>query len=228
MANPNINSTISGSDVYLVVGGEILGTAMSMTINVSRMKKPVFAFGTVDPLAFGRGVRLITGQFDAVNLKESVVNKLLGSAQTGIQESMYFHKINPASTVNNQTGSELGFDGDPVIDYENETIENASFVFPMGINKYEAIGEAEIISTSLPYYKYTLKPIHLDEILPVDLVVIGGNEWGKLSIMKLLQLEFTDVSWGLTIDDVAAAERISFVARSLQPWKEIYSTDGHT
>ena len=210
MANPNINSTISGSDVYLVVGGEILGTAMSMTVNVSRMKKPVFAFGTVDPLAFGRGVRLITGQFDAVNLKESVVNKLLGSTQTGIQESMYFYKINPASTVNNQTDQN---------GITESVTENSLYSFPMGLNKYEG---SEIYQVGTEnYYRYTLKPIHLDEILPVDLVVVGGNEWGKLSIMKLLQLEFTDVSWGLTIDDVAAAERISFVARSLQPWKEL-------
>ena len=210
MANPNINSTISGSDVYLVVGGEILGTAMSMTVNVSRMKKPVFAFGTVDPLAFGRGVRLITGQFDAVNLKESVVNKLLGSGQPGIQESMHFYKIDPASTVNNQT-DQTGI--------TDSVTENSLYSFPMGLNKYEG---SEIYQVGTEnYYRYTLKPIHLDEILPVDLVVVGGNEWGKLSIMKLLQLEFTDVSWGLTIDDVAAAERISFVARSLQPWKEL-------
>ena len=210
MANPNINSTISGSDVYLIVGGEILGTAISMTINVSRMKKPVFAFGTVDPLAFGRGVRLITGQFDAVNLKESVVNKLLGSGQSGIQESMHFYKIDPASTVNNQT-DQTGI--------TDSVTENSLYSFPMGLNKYEG---SEIYQVGTEnYYRYTLKPIHLDEILPVDLVVVGGNEWGKLSIMKLLQLEFTDVSWGLTIDDVAAAERVSFVARSLQPWKEL-------
>jgi len=210
MANPNINSTISGSDVYLIVGGEILGTAISMTINVSRIKKPVFAFGTVDPLAFGRGVRLITGQFDAVNLKESVVNKLLGSTKTGMQESMYFYKINPASTVNNQTDQN---------GITESVTENSLYSFPMGLNKYEG---SEIYQVGTEnYYRYTLKPIHLDEILPVDLVVVGGNEWGKLSIMKLLQLEFTDVSWGLTIDDVAAAERISFVARSLQPWKEL-------
>lgn len=217
MANPNINSTISGSDVYLVVGGEILGTAMSMTVNVSRMKKPVFAFGTVDPLAFGRGVRLITGQFDAVNLKESVVNKLLGSGQPGIQESMHFYKIDPASTVNNQTDN-LGIPG--TLD---ETQTDIVYTFPMGLNKYEASAPVQVGTEN--YYRYMLKPIHLDEILPVDLVIIGGNEWGKLSIMKLLQLEFTDVSWGLTIDDVAAAERISFVARSLQPWKEIYAAE---
>ena len=214
MANPNINSTISGSDVYLVVGGEILGTAMSMTVNVSRMKKPVFAFGTVDPLAFGRGVRLITGQFDAVNLKESVVNKLLGSTEKGITNSMRFYKINPAGSVNNQT------------DIDDDYYPVPSSGFPMGINKYEVLPNEEPTFTSEgAYLRYALKPIHLDEILPVDLVVIGGNEWGKLSIMKLLQLEFTDVSWGLTIDDVAAAERISFVARSLQPWKEIYTQD---
>ncbi len=210
MANPNINSTISGSDVYLVVGGEILGTAMSMTINVSRMKKPVFAFGTVDPLAFGRGVRLITGQFDAVNLKESVVNKLLGSTQAGITNSMKFYKIDPASTVNNQT-DQAGI--------TDAVTEKSLYSFPMGLNKYEG---SEIYQVGTEnYYRYTLKPIHLDEILPVDLVIVGGNEWGKLSIMKLLQLEFTDVSWGLTIDDVAAAERVSFVARSLVPWKEL-------
>jgi len=211
MANPNINSTISGSDVYLIVGGEILGTAISMTINVSRIKKPVFAFGAVDPLAFGRGVRLITGQFDAVNLKESVVNKLLSSEEKAMKKSMVFHKVNPAGSINNQT------------DIETKSYPLPSAGFPMGMNKYEILGEPEF-TTEGSFMRYTLRPIHLDEILPVDLVVIGGNEWGKLSIMKLLQLEFTDVSWGLTIDDVAAAERISFVARSLQPWKEIYTS----
>jgi hypothetical protein len=44
---------------------------------------------------------------------------------------------------------------------------------------------------------------------------------GQLSIMKLLQLEFTDVSWGLTFDDVAAAERSFLCCKIVVPWKEL-------
>ena len=92
----------------------------------------------------------------------------------------------------------------------------------MGLNKYKTIGAGEKVEDN--YMRYALEPIHLDEILPVDMVTIGGNEWGQLAMMKVMQLEFTDVSWGLTLDDVAAAERVSFVARSIVPWKEVTST----
>lgn len=186
------NSTITGSDVYLIVGNTLLGTAMSFTLSTSRMKRPVFTFGSVDPLAYGRGVRLHVGTMDAVNLKQSVVMDILKQYNTG------YYYFNPTK-VDAYTSGDTANEGRLTYTINSDPI---------------AIGDTG-------YSIYAATPVHLDELPPIDMMLIGGNEAGQLAIMKLHGAEFTNVDWGLTMDDVTAAERISFVCRSFEPWKSL-------
>ena len=186
------NSTITGSDVYLIVGNTLLGTAMSFTLSTSRMKRPVFTFGSVDPLAYGRGVRLHVGTMDAVNLKQSVVRDILKQYSAG------YYYFNPTK-VDAYTSGDTANEGRLTYTINSDPIE---------------IGDTG-------YSIYAATPVHLDELPPMDMMLIGGNEAGQLAIMKLHGAEFTNVDWGLTMDDVTAAERISFVCRSFEPWKSL-------
>ena len=190
------NSTITGSDVYLIVGSELIGTAMSFTLSTSRMKRPVFTFGSVDPLAYGRGVRLHVGTMDAVNLKQSVVRDILQEYSEG------FYYFNP--NKNEYAKGDTAIEGRLMY----------------SINS----GPIKIGDTGYSIYKST--PVHLDELPPMDMMLIGGNEAGQLAVMKLHGAEFTNVDWGLTMDDVTAAERISFVCRSFEPWKSLINAQG--
>ena len=194
LADWKANSTITGSDVYLLVGSKLIGTAMSFTLSTSRMKRPVFTFGSVDPLAYGRGVRLHVGTMDAVNLKQSVVRDILGEYSKG------FYYFNPAKSIG-----------------ENDTtVTEGNLTYTIDPTKVFKIGDN--------YKMYAAKPVHLDELPPIDMMLIGGNEAGQLAIMKLHGAEFTNVDWGLTMDDVTAAERISFVCRSFEPWRALETT----
>jgi hypothetical protein len=186
------NSTITGSDVYLMVGNKLLGTAMSFTLSTSRMKRPVYTFGAVDPLTYGRGVRLHVGTMDAVNLKQSVVRDVLEQYGGG------YYYFNPKKSFAYAKG--------------DEAIE--------GRLKYK-IDSDPIEIPGTDYAIYAATPVHLDELPPMDMMLIGGNEAGRIAIMKLHGAEFTNVDWGLTMDDVTAAERISFVCRSFEPWRSI-------
>jgi len=188
------NSTITGSDVYLIVGSELIGTAMSFTLSTSRMKRPVFTFGAVDPLAYGRGVRLHVGTMDAVNLKQSVVRDIIGQYDSG------YYYFNP-SRAEMKKGDKAP-EGRLFYDINSDPIQ---------------IGDTG-------YAIYHATPVHLDELPPMDMMLIGGNEAGQLAVMKLHGAEFTNVDWGLTMDDVTAAERISFVCRSFEPWRALETT----
>lgn len=185
------NSTITGSDVYLIVGSKLIGTAMSFTLSTSRMKRPVFTFGSVDPLAYGRGVRLHVGTMDAVNLKQSVVRDILGEYSEG------FYYFNPAKSIGES----------------DTTVTEGNLTYTIDPTNVFTIGDN--------YKMYAAEPVHLDELPPIDMMLIGGNEAGQLAIMKLHGAEFTNVDWGLTMDDVTAAERISFVCRSFEPWRAL-------
>jgi hypothetical protein len=115
-------------------------------------------------LLLRRCVRLITGQFDAVNLKESVVNKLLGSTQAGNQ-FYEIYKIDPASTVNNQT------DQAGITDAVTEN------------SLYSSDGSQQIRGSEIYQSHRELLQVHsetytLDEILPVD-SFYRRNEWGS-------------------------------------------------
>lgn len=185
------NSTITGSDVYLVVGNALLGTAMSFTLSTSRMKRPVFTFGSVDPITYGRGVRLHVGTMDAVNLKQSVVRDILKQ----YSEGYYYFNPTKGEFSKGQQATE-------------------------GRLKYN-INSGPIKIPGTEYSIYAATPVHLDELPPMDMMLIGGNEAGQIAVMKLHGAEFTNVDWGLTMDDVTAAERISFVCRSFEPWSSI-------
>lgn len=67
------------------------------------------------------------------------------------------------------------------------------------------------------YYK--MKPVSLDMLPPLDIIVYGIDETGKQSGQVIYGLEFTSSTLVATVNDVALAERAEWVARSIIPWQ---------
>jgi len=189
------SSTITGSDIYVAVGDVVIGTGTGLVLDVTRDKRPAYTFGSVDPRAIGRGVRQITGMMNAVNIKTSVVFEIM--SQTNETISMLVEK--------------------------DEVEEGSTEKLSRGFQDYKLDGSWQPREYGGHWLSADVKPILLDELPPVNLVLIGMNEAGLSTKMAVNGVEFTSVQWAITMDDVASAERVSFIARSYQP---LALTDG--
>jgi len=53
---------------------------------------------------------------------------------------------------------------------------------------------------------------------PLNLLVIGVNDNGNASYLKIKGLEFSSSSFVITLNDVAMAQRAAWIAKSYEPW----------
>ena len=96
-------------------------------------------------------------------------------------------------------------------------------------NRTTGATSKKIDNISDAYYEAPIK--HLDELPPVDIYVLGVSEAAdpdsnkhSAAMMKLEGVEFVSADWAISSDDVAAAERVSFIAKHFEPWHSITLT----
>ncbi len=191
-------STFSGSDIIILVGGVEVGNAMGITISQSRVKAPVVVMGDPDPKAFGRGRRITSGTLSGVSMHMSTVYQILSGLATS-----------PDDWVVKRTG-----------DSSAEGAQaQAGFAYNPNSYKPKAGFDYSVPDSGIEYKSYS--PVLLDEIPPVDIIAVGANEFGALGKIEIIGAEFLESNWATTVDDVAAAEQITFLARSYVPWQPI-------
>jgi hypothetical protein len=65
------------------------------------------------------------------------------------------------------------------------------------------------------------KPLYLDELPPIDLLVVGVNEFGAAAKSEVIGAEFTSHSEAFNSQTTAGIEQASFIARAYVPWQPI-------
>jgi archaellum component FlaC len=61
----------------------------------------------------------------------------------------------------------------------------------------------------------------LDQMPPVDITVAFANEYGSISRMALLGVEFVDEGQVMSIEDIITENTVSFVARDIDPMRSV-------
>lgn len=111
-----------------------------------------------------------------------------------------------------------------------EVVENTSDAYEVVVaddefNVFNPIedflyGDPENSELQIEHKKfYKMKPISLDMLPPIDIIVYGINEDGRQSGQVIYGLEFTSSTLVATVNDVALAERAEWVAKSILPWQ---------
>lgn len=210
----NSFASLTGSDTYISLGGRLIGGADKIFYRVQRQKTPVFAFGHVDPVTFGRGVRIVTGTIENI-----VIN-------TGILEQMFYNYYKSA-----------GFDKESSFDifklHDNTEKQQYCRTFKSIFGFSVAFGDTENLEEEGLYvlpvtYKngsikqYRIPSILLDQLPPVDMLVIQGNEAGRVSKMVLHDVEFTTNQIGIAVDGIAPIQTAEFVGRSSSPMENMF------
>lgn len=189
-------NTHSGADITILMAGVEIGTAVSITLNSQRVKTGLWTFGNVAPRAYGRGVREITGEMENVSIKMSLVQTLLNDLRGEAQH--WIVKKLPEGDTKDYYREYTASDGNK---WSGESIKE------YGVN-WKAV-----------------KPVYLDELLPMDIVCIAVNEFGAMAKMEILGAEFTNSVWAMSVQDVASVERVAFVARDFTPWNVIQTNE---
>ena len=204
-------NTHGGADITLFIGGVEIGTASSIQVSTERDKRPVYTFGSPSALAIGRGVRQISGVLENVSVKYSVIQTLMTDSTTGLAKD-------PQHWIAKK-----------VID--NQWMQNGkknAYDYYAKYTKDTKVGTIYDGPDNAPIHVDGVTPVHLDELLPIDIVVIGVNEFGSIAKMEILGAEFVSNAWAMSIQSVASVEQITFIARSFIPWQVITVEQGVT
>lgn len=189
--------SITGSDVLITINGTLIATAASLSYSVSRRKLPVYTFGSVDPKAIGRGVRLINGVLDSVVISGNSISKILNDTMT---------KLGPVFIA----------DKSDIALYE-QALRN---IFGDGFaDEIEPIKDGtDIVGYQMP------AAIYLDQLPAVDIIMLGANEEGSFVKTIIRNASFVSQQMSIDLNGFSAIERVEFLAQSTRPMEEFAPT----
>lgn len=197
MATATYNS-FSGVDITAVFGDKVFGELQMVSYKSDREKGPVYVMGSVDPVSFARGKRLISGAcvfvvFDRDTLVDGFQTKkdevYLSKQETANFDRNGFANGGLAAQASRKGGTLRGLDGN--------TLTNPLLV------------------------KDRKSPLLHDQILPFDITLVAANEYGSVSKMIIHGVELMTAAGGMSIDDLVIEKQVSFLAKRITDWRNV-------
>ena len=186
-------SSYAGVDIKCILAGEVVGQMQAISYAVQREKAPIYVMGQVDPLSFSRGKRGIAGTMISLLLDEHLLYS--NTAFAGSQFVADKNEIFPSDDLNDASGfTQDGLDA----------VSGAAFnAGNLGDN----------------YTPFT--PFYVDQILPFDVTIVAANEYGQASAMRIYGVEILNEGSGFSIDDIVIENQMTYVCRTILPWKKL-------
>ena len=226
-------TSYSGVDIRVIINGAQVGSMQALSYAIQREKAPIYVMGSVDPISYSRGKRGIAGTMISlmmdthILMSESFKNeKYLGdtdeifpSMRAKNADANATNPPSPGSTLTNISGNasdpvnleQLGGgkvgatfkdDGNAVTSYGTTTRNEGTY-------------NLENIGTN-----YTIAPVfYVDQILPFDISIVAANEYGQSAQMRLYGCEILNEGSGFSIDDIVIENQMTYVCRTILPWR---------
>ncbi len=210
---PSINTyrksynSFSGVDMKAVFGSQVIGTLQAISYSIQREKAPIYTMGGADPRAFSRGKRGIAGtlifiEFDKHALLNHSVARVKFSADNDEIAWEYAITDSEASMENaqlqlvNQSAAEISATTGTFFSYQTE----------------------ELFGDDASFDQQAVRPWYVDQIPPFDITLLGANEYGATTFMKIIGVEVLNEGSGISIDDLVTEMQMQYVARQILPW----------
>lgn len=211
MANAVYHQTynsFSGVDMQLVARGHIIGEAQGLSYTVTREKAPLYTMGSADPRSFSRGKRGIAGSMVFMVFN---ANALLES----LRENAYYLANDYEVDPNQQT--KLPGSGEAVRLFRRDASNtvDTTVVRPVGSQTEQGQQNGTELDLDL---KVIARARYHDQVLPFDVVMTAGNEYGHLARMEIHNLEIMNCGSGFSVDDLSTDESCTWVATGILPW----------
>jgi len=188
-------ASFSGVDIRVVIEGQTLGSLQAISYAVQREKAPIYVMGRVDPLSFSRGKRGVAGTIITLMLDEHI---LLQSPFKDIK---------------------FVADNDEIYAIDGN-VQSAGSTADL-----EELGNVDFTAGDLSD-NYTIAAAwYVDQIPPFDAVVVAANEYGNAATMRIYGIEILNEGSGFSIDDIVIENQMTYVCRTILPWRKLGSWD---
>ena len=193
-------NSFSGVDIKAVSGKDVLAELQAISYSVTREKAPLYTMGSPEPRAFSRGKRGIAGTLIFLMFDRH--------ALIDIMKSRKF-----LSDIDDVRPSAPG-DADSTVD--------GGGLVNLGQTAVGAqVADAETSLSSIDSDQSAEAPWYVDQIPPFDITLAAANEHGALAVMRIYGVELLNEGYGISVDDIMSEHQMTYVCRSLAPWRRI-------
>lgn len=200
-------NSFSGVDIKAVFGSTVIGELQAISYSISREKAPLYTMGAADCRAYSRGKRGIAGTLIFLMFDRHAflghfgnMNGDDGKSVSAIYKPFLdFDEVSIGGDIskNDPLGSTTGA--------ENPNIVN------VGVDGDDNISDLTLQAASF----------FSDQVLPFDVTLAAANEYGALAVMRIYGCEILNEGYGVSIDDIVSEQQMSYVARTIAPWKAL-------
>ena len=184
--------TFSGADITLVMHDMIIGNANGISFSITREKAPLYALGSVDPIAISRGKRGIAGSLIMYNTDRAALYDYMSRAYYASHRDDL-----PASGGRNR-----GFRPDAQGNYTTAT----------------AFSGTGAPTADMSTRMRLRNPNYSDQIPPFDVTLTAMNEYGHASSMAIFGVEILNEGEGHSVDDITSETQMTWICRGITLW----------
>lgn len=202
----NTFNTFSGVDMICTFGGVIIGELQGISFTVTREVAPLYTMGSADPRSFSRGKRGIAGALAFLVLDRDALLDSMIARSSYMANAYEIVKGQRVTAIND------GQNIKAIAKNDAGTVTTLTQQIPAVGNNSNIITSDKVIAT----------PRYADQILPFDVVISAGNEFGHFASMAICGIQIMNSGSGMSIDDISTDQSMTFVATSVKPWSNQY------
>lgn len=193
-------TSFSGCDIRVVIDGESVAQVQAVSYAIQREKAPIHTLGHKDPVSFARGKRAIAGTMVWV-----MFDTHLMSAKPFFDNKFIAAKDEIMPDI--------------------DDLNNAA----APLDDLRALDDSFVFDSSDLAASYQLQSAwYVDQLPPFDIVVVAANEYGKAASMRIYGAEILNEGTGFSIDNMVIEDQMTYIARSIAPWRALGSWDMST
>jgi len=196
--------------MMVTFNGSIIGELQGISYTVTREVAPLYTMGSADPRSFSRGKRGIAGSLIFLVFDRSALLATLKEKGRYIANAYE----NPGGAGNTAVVA-------PGAGKVANTIAVDPATSSLGAINVPGTAHNNMITMD----KVIAAPRYTDQVLPFEVVITAGNEFGHFASMVIGGCQIMNSGSGLSIDDITTDEACTFVATYVKPWDHQYHHD---
>lgn len=235
-------TSYSGVDIRVVINGAQVGSMQALSYAIQREKAPIYVMGSVDPVSYSRGKRGIAGTMISLMMDTHILMSpsFTGEYYLGDSDEIFpqiaTNKTEEKTAVLNNLDNEVNTPvslttvagaaakkDDIIIPFSSQLNDIEGSV---GASGASAFGPYRRMSRERSYNineignNYRVAPVfYVDQILPFDIAIVAANEYGQSAQMRLYGCEILNEGSGFSIDDIVIENQMTYVCRTILPWR---------
>lgn len=239
-------TSYSGVDIRVIINGAQVGSMQALSYAIQREKAPIYVMGSVDPISYSRGKRGIAGTMISLMMDTHILMSpsFTGEYYLGDSDEIFATAVDAESqrasnteafqNLNNEVDSSVrlaqvgGTEFGPNGRVNFFGVEQEILTGETGQVGANASGPFQRFSRTQSYdlnqmgNNYKVAPVfYVDQILPFDIAIVAANEYGQSAQMRLYGCEILNEGSGFSIDDIVIENQMTYVCRTILPWRSI-------